>query len=715
MPKQRKSRSQKCRAKTEAGNVAACTPVKVTTESSPTSDPNPRYGKDLCQEQRDSSYKKQKDSSSKEQEDSSSQAQKDSSSKKQKDSSSEKQKNSSSKEPENFSSEEKQNSSSEEQENSSSKEPENSSSKEPKNFSSEEQENSSSKELENFSSEEQENFSSKEQENFSYREQENSSSEEQETFSYKEQELSSSKEQEIFSSQEQELSSSKEQEIFSSQEQELSSSEKQELFSSQEQELSSSQEQELSSSELQELSSSEKQELFSSQEQELSSSQEQELSSSELQELFPSQEQELSSSQEQTNSCEIESAITNLCVIGDSTLTELREYSERSWESIVEVRHWLEKPDKPAAEKDPSKRGEHVINNGVLKIYRDVVEEFVAYAFGTNLRHLENNVLLEDSSVLRAIREPVPCDVMYQISDVMVVHLQRSYMDSNAKAFGEKLDIVKGVCFGYMRSLYKPSYFSSLNGMERNIVALVEDFIRGGFFIDDDALAIWCKRRNSIQVFEQARNKVESMLRRLIPHRGNNPLSDWVCDLCKRHVISVRIHNISRDVVEEFVRNVLEGNLKLSDLENKTLSKNSSVLRAIRELDCPKVMHLLRLELAVDIRYADSYQDYSVAGKIQQIKKVFVTHMKSIYGKYVPPSQTDIVLVEDFIANEEYVDKDALKIWLGNGKNANTYKEVSGRVGSVLRRMIPCGRNNLLAIWVNELYNAAERLLEQRR
>lgn len=206
--------------------------------------------------------------------------------------------------------------------------------------------------------------------------------------------------------------------------------------------------------------------------------------------------------------------------------------TEISWQEIYRQRYERKKPEKPGREKSPSRRGEHIINNSVLNIYRDIARRFVGEVLHKDWQELENE-LSEDSSVLRNIRDPVPPPIRELIGNILVVHAEHSFFDNNAEAFGRMVERLRNAAVAYMERLYILPDPPGLTEMEIYMSEVVEEFIAGDYFVDENVLRIWLKKGGNRDLFEKVRRQVQSMLRALVPHKGNNMLADWVLELKK--------------------------------------------------------------------------------------------------------------------------------------------------------------------------------------
>ncbi|CAG2193978.1 unnamed protein product [Mytilus edulis] len=220
-------------------------------------------------------------------------------------------------------------------------------------------------------------------------------------------------------------------------------------------------------------------------------------------------------------------------------VSDRMEYSTLS--EIKRNAPWYIKPDNSHIQK-PARRGEHVINNNVLRVYRDIIDDFVGDITGMdNIQSLVDiGRLSSDSRIVQAYYQPLSEEFMDLIRNRMVVHLDEDYLDKNSINYGQQIEILRGSVGMYMRSIYEnltskdrlDSNSFGICSWERQIRTSVEDFIAGNYFVDDQALKIWLRKRGNDQnTYDRSHREVVRMFRRLIYDGTNNDVIQWVNEL----------------------------------------------------------------------------------------------------------------------------------------------------------------------------------------
>lgn len=208
-----------------------------------------------------------------------------------------------------------------------------------------------------------------------------------------------------------------------------------------------------------------------------------------------------------------------------------------SHEELAKKKHDRQKPDRNGKEKEPASRGEHVINNNVLNVYRDIVNSFVQDVLGDNLEDMIDSVRLSpNSNVLQSIYQPVPEHIANFIRNIMKVHPTESYLDVNSENYGREIELLRNVIVSYMEAINNglddTTNFDSLPGFERNVRDTVLEFLAGRYYVDEVALKLWLQKHKK-ERFEEAEKEVERMFRDLIYDDGNDKVIVWVKELRK--------------------------------------------------------------------------------------------------------------------------------------------------------------------------------------
>lgn len=181
------------------------------------------------------------------------------------------------------------------------------------------------------------------------------------------------------------------------------------------------------------------------------------------------------------------------------------------------------------------KRGHHIINNDILKIYKKIIEQFCLKSFGFHYSALEEAGIFDESSpVFDHYHYPLPPELLEAIEN-LVVRPTSHLDDPNAERYGEYRQILEEAVLEYMETiheLYKERWDRETI-LERKrqareiLVATIEEMIIGDVFVDQAALEYWLgegsnrrnarvERANRLTMFEEIRENVRQMLRALV-------------------------------------------------------------------------------------------------------------------------------------------------------------------------------------------------------
>ncbi|XP_046568822.1 uncharacterized protein LOC124277197 [Haliotis rubra] len=178
--------------------------------------------------------------------------------------------------------------------------------------------------------------------------------------------------------------------------------------------------------------------------------------------------------------------------------------------------------------KKPSQRGEHVINNNVLKVFRTIIDRF-ADKIGSTAAQL----LKEDTTAYKAYYSPLPEATTQSIGNIMVAHIpeEDQYIDANATAYGIAIGEISDMVVTYMYDYYGNNSYNA-PVVDRSITELVRLLNESHLYVDEYAKQYWLHHGGSEALFEESRRQVVQMFRRLCaPTSGENEAKQWVRDL----------------------------------------------------------------------------------------------------------------------------------------------------------------------------------------
>lgn len=174
-------------------------------------------------------------------------------------------------------------------------------------------------------------------------------------------------------------------------------------------------------------------------------------------------------------------------------------------------------------EKDErSKRGEHVINNGVINVYRDIMGSFLVRSGITRdgigaLTRLSS----EESQILRDCTSYFDTKTKTDIQNVLKVFIDEdtAYIDANALLYGTSIQLLRESAVAHMLELYhEPSLPINVGSSQtrplKEIIRTMNDCL---LYVDQHALSIWLTQKglNGRRTYERAQLTVENMFNEL--------------------------------------------------------------------------------------------------------------------------------------------------------------------------------------------------------
>lgn len=215
-----------------------------------------------------------------------------------------------------------------------------------------------------------------------------------------------------------------------------------------------------------------------------------------------------------------------------------------------------------------SERGEHVINNGVLSVYKDIIDDFFFHfkkQFGYRLPESEITKIPElpaYSQMMKDYHHPLPKNIKKNIQYVMKAFIPNDviYIDANALVYGIMIAVLRKAAVDHMKVLYdsdvefrktisgsehKSKIDTSINYLNHNSICAFNDQnpIFGKLmeanktkvfaaltnpnpiYVDFMALNYWLAQNGSPEMFVTSRNEVRLMFDNLY-----DKLKWWVRD-----------------------------------------------------------------------------------------------------------------------------------------------------------------------------------------
>lgn len=175
------------------------------------------------------------------------------------------------------------------------------------------------------------------------------------------------------------------------------------------------------------------------------------------------------------------------------------------------------------------KRGEHVINNGVLRLHKEVIDLFLTRRVFTNFEAVIARVGVP-SQFNSDYKEPFSENVRNNIQNNMIAHIPADvyYFDANALMYGIAIQIMRESCVRHMSEMYD-NWPTRGNGTHyTTTIRTMTSFINTNqVFVDQMAKAYWLRHHGGdLVTFERTREIVESMFENLY-----RKLHEWVLTL----------------------------------------------------------------------------------------------------------------------------------------------------------------------------------------
>ena len=201
-------------------------------------------------------------------------------------------------------------------------------------------------------------------------------------------------------------------------------------------------------------------------------------------------------------------------------------------------------------EKEPSKRGEHVINNGVRKVLPKMIDKFLEINH-LRFRNKTFSELRDEGFILPVMRVyqshevPLPRDIDLLIQGMSVqLPKGQKYEDLNSAQYGEMICSLTTVVVHYMTTLFDslvqehpPSRLDTYEQtMTRAFTEIVEriNTPSSEVYVDQHALRLWRATRGNREAdYRRARDAVAHMFNTLLP--SERTVAGWVYELFRAY------------------------------------------------------------------------------------------------------------------------------------------------------------------------------------
>ncbi|XP_069478129.1 uncharacterized protein [Ambystoma mexicanum] len=194
--------------------------------------------------------------------------------------------------------------------------------------------------------------------------------------------------------------------------------------------------------------------------------------------------------------------------------------------------------DQVTRKRKRSSRGEHVINNNVLKLFKKIIDEFVDCHMNTCFEELIfSGRVTPTMGVYRDYYQPLPPDQTRAIQIEMVAHIpdDELYIDANAAIYGWSAASIQMSVVSCMQTLFEAQTMhipaSHLTARESALKALIYTMNANQVYVDQDAKRYWLLQGGSLYKFQKAKEATATMLERLIYTGDEDMVLSWVDDL----------------------------------------------------------------------------------------------------------------------------------------------------------------------------------------
>ncbi|XP_066983271.1 uncharacterized protein [Macrobrachium rosenbergii] len=201
------------------------------------------------------------------------------------------------------------------------------------------------------------------------------------------------------------------------------------------------------------------------------------------------------------------------------------------YRELGEIHHRQDKTPAVVTLKEPAKRGEHIINNNIRRVYKDIVNDFLGQIRCGNLNSLQSK--LANTGVLKAVNEPLPQPIGALI-EKLVVHISGQVSDDNSVIYGQKVRQLRNSVVNHMVTYYHVltgDDSRDLNPVARNAREIINQFVAAEHYIDKRALSLWKPNQQQRAEYEQAKKEVENMFLKLEDFSGAGLVTSWVREL----------------------------------------------------------------------------------------------------------------------------------------------------------------------------------------
>lgn len=187
-------------------------------------------------------------------------------------------------------------------------------------------------------------------------------------------------------------------------------------------------------------------------------------------------------------------------------------------------------------------RGDHVINNSVLRVYKDIIDQFLRDHLKIGFNEIVKGLRRypESSSIYKDRENPLADDIPDNIQKKMVAFFPPGYpyIDTNAAEYGRLIQSLRQSATSHMIELYKAANANRAMGTIQYTRAIKDNIFKLNakpVYVDTMAADYWVNKAVSSDIREKARRKAmyeKSLIAvRVMFQNLYDKLANWVRDI----------------------------------------------------------------------------------------------------------------------------------------------------------------------------------------
>jgi hypothetical protein len=215
--------------------------------------------------------------------------------------------------------------------------------------------------------------------------------------------------------------------------------------------------------------------------------------------------------------------------LDQSELVEWIDQSDKQCRTVIrlKIQDILEEMKTTASQsKNPKHENEgHVINNGVISIYQDIINLFTMQQFGKKFDELTS--ISSTSQIHSDYHNPWPNNVKENIQEVLIGVVDQCYVDANACAYSIIVQMLYEVAKCHMIALYNNENMQYTTSSYTDKVEFLTNTISEfQLYVDQVTLQAWLANSGDIIIYREACLEVQKLFINLYLK-----LNDWTKEM----------------------------------------------------------------------------------------------------------------------------------------------------------------------------------------